>query len=328
MTKKRRDFTNVQTIDLNATKGSLTEKIASLSNTSTNNGVRTEHFHLKPTYGKGFITRFRAQEINVIISEYQLFDDLCYRLLPETDVLQISFLLKGEKIISITGEKEIFYENRESYFANIKDFNGYVRILGGKFFKEIKIRLPISFFLDHGFVNDQELKKLGDSKLILPITDELFSILMHLERKDISGTANKIYLKAKVLELMAIQMENYKHIERNPIRTNDEKVLKKLYSVKQTIKSNLHENFSLKQLSNEVGLNSNTLNKEFIRVFGCTVNEFATIEKMNKAKNLLENTQKMVYQVAEEVGYKNATHFTAAFKRKFEMTPNTYRKAL
>jgi len=38
---------------------------------------------------------------------------------------------------------------------------------------------------------------------------------------------------------------------------------------------------------------------------------------MDYARYLLENTQKTVYQIAEYVSYKNATHFTAAFKKKF-----------
>ena len=70
------------------------------------------------------------------------------------------------------------------------------------------------------------------------------------------------------------------------------------------------------------------LNKEFCRVFGYSIHEFTLAEKMNQAKLLLENTDKMIYQIAEEVGYKNATHFTAAFKKQLGVTPKQYKKSL
>ena len=98
--------------------------------------------------------------------------------------------------------------------------------------------------------------------------------------------------------------------------------------VKQLVKANIHKNITLSNLGNELGITGHTLNKEFIRIFGCSINEYSTTEKMNQAKMMLENSQKMVYQIAEEVGYKNATHFTAAFKRKFGTTPKQYRKLL
>lgn len=328
MIKKGRESENFEIIDLRKIEGTVNEWISTKTHTSISDGTTIKQYQVLPEYGKGSINHFNTQEIDITISKYQLHSDILYRLSSKSEILQINFLLKGEKIINIKDQKEIFIENRESYMANIKGFNGYVRILGAKLFKEVKIKLPKSFLIDHGFVNDCELKELTDENLIIPITDELFSILMNLERKDITGTANRIYLKAKVMELMAIQMENYKNKEANMIKMDGDKTLKKLYSVKQIIKSNLHKNLSLKQLANEVGVNGNTLNKEFIRVFGCSVNSFSIAEKMNSAKDMLENTQKMVYQIAEEVGYKNATHFTAAFKRKFNTTPKQFRKLL
>ena len=253
---------------------------------------------------------------------------MVYAVPFQKEILQISFLLTGEKIIYLENEQHIFYENKESYMANIDQFSGYSRILGGMLFKEVKIKVPKSFLIFHGFMSNYELKQLNDENLILPITDELFSILSHIERKDITGTANRMYLKAKVFELMAIQMEQYKNRGLSCNQITQDKILKKIYRIKQLIKDNLHQNYTSQQLGSEVGITGQSLNKEFIRIFGYTVNEFSTMEKMNKAKIMLENTQKLVYQIAEEIGYKNATHFSAAFKRRFGTTPKNYRKLL
>lgn len=184
--------------------------------------------------------------------------------------------------------------------------------------------VPNTFLMTHGFLNNHNLKTLSDDYLILPITDELFSILENLERKTVSEVINKIYLKAKVFELMALLLESYKSSDGH-IKWSLDKRLKTLYQIKQLITSNLHKNLPLNELATEVGINGHTLNKEFTRVFGCTINEFSTAEKMDHAKYMLKNTQKMIYQIAEEVGFKNATHFTAAFKRRFHKTPKQFR---
>ena len=46
-----------------------------------------------------------------------------------------------------------------------------------------------------------------------------------------------------------------------------------------------------------------------------------------KAKKLLEYSQKPIYEISEIVGYKNATHFTAAFKKQEGTTPKKFRMA-
>jgi AraC-like DNA-binding protein len=77
-----------------------------------------------------------------------------------------------------------------------------------------------------------------------------------------------------------------------------------------------------------MALKEQILKNELKRNFGCSISRFSTIEKMNKAKELLKNPQLPIYQIAEEVGYKNATHFTAAFKRYFGNTPKYFRNNL
>ena len=104
--------------------------------------------------------------------------------------------------------------------------------------------------------------------------------------------------------------------------------VRKIYAVQQILKENLDQNYSIKQLSTEVALNENSLKCEFKRLFGCSMNNYFKNEKMVKAKDLLRNTQLPIYQIAEDTGYKNATHFSAAFKKYFGETPMQFRNML
>lgn len=325
MEKKRRDFKNCEIVHLDDTANGLADCIAAKTKRLLNHGVEITEYHLHPRYGVGTITTYSTEEIDVAISRFHLKKDMMYLQSFLHEILQVSFLISGEKMISMDSGEEIVYESKESYMAIISQFSGSSKILANQPFTEIKIKLPKEFLMKHGFVSHKELKKLTDENLILPITDELLSIVLHLERKDFTGIGTKLYLKAKVFELMAIQLEHYKNKNAPANRLTQDKTLKKLYSVRQTIKNFLHLNFTLQQLGDGVGITGHVLNKEFIRVFGTSVHEFSTAEKMSKAKKMLENTKKPIYQIAEEIGYRNATHFSAAFKRFTGKIPSAFR---
>ncbi|MFK5974163.1 MAG: AraC family transcriptional regulator [Flavobacteriaceae bacterium] len=328
MVKKRRDFDKCEVVDLRGLSTTFSEEIAIKTSSHNHEGVVVNEFHVHPGYGHGHIYHCATEDIDLTMSTFKLNSDIVLFQAFTGDFIQISFLIEGEKIISLHGKNDVLYESGESYLANIKSFEGYSRIAGGRMFKEIKVRLSTFFLRGHGFVNDICLKELADDNLILPITDELLTVLTAIEHTGFIGMARKIYIKAKVFELLAIQIENYKKRSLKGSGLQRNKNLKKLYVIKKIIKENLHKNFSLGSLSKEAGLNQVFLNREFIRVFGYSIHQFSTEEKMKKAKMMLENTACLIYQIAEEVGYKNATHFSAAFRRILGETPKQYRARL
>ncbi|SNR77726.1 helix-turn-helix transcriptional regulator [Lutibacter flavus] len=329
MDKKRRDFVNCEVIDLSGAEIGINQVIAVQTNCDNDGKIVYSKHHVLPKYGCGCITNFQFDDLLISISRYKLVKDLIIKYDCDDDFTQLSFLLEGEKIISIRGvEEDIPIESHESYIANINKFKGYVRVSGVKAFKEIKIKLSKLFLLNHGFSNDFIFKKFSDKDLILPITNELFTVLTNLEDINLKGISRKIFMEAKVLELLAIQMENYKVKKPSDKIACTGKIIRKLYAVHHILKNNLDKNYSIKQLSQEVALNENLLKKEYKRVFGFSMNEFCKQEKMNKAKELLRSSQLPIYQIAEDTGYKNATHFSAAFKKYFGETPKQYREIL
>ena len=326
MDKKRRDLVNCEILDLLKLKCNFTELIAVKTNSFKDERVIFNEYLVLPKYGQGTIINLEFDDIFLSISRFKLNNDLVIYDQGGANLIQLSFLIEGEKILYLKNQcKDLLYESQESYLANIKNEGGYVRISGKKSFKEIKIRFTDQFLKNHGFSNDFEFKKLSDTKLIIPITNELFKVLNDLEDKSLNGISRRLYLEAKILELLVIQIENYKSNELNSLIGVKDKKIKKLYMVKELIKDNLYKNFSIRELSREVSLNENILKKEFKRVFGCSINKFSTDEKMERAKDLLKSTQLPIYQISEEIGYKNATHFSAAFKRYFNKTPKSFR---
>ncbi|GAA3650389.1 AraC family transcriptional regulator [Flavivirga jejuensis] len=307
-------------------KTNFEDAITEELNTTKYNGFTKIEYRISPQFGRGIIIELHLNNIVISISKFILNQDLTVKNQAEKHSIQLAFLLEGEKIIRINSDdKELPFESQESYMASISPHKGYNRISGEKPFKEIKISLSKQFLSLHGLDNQVIFKKITDANLIIPITNDLFSVLSDLETKKIKGISQKIYLEAKVLEILAIQIDNYKNRNVLSLNLKNNKHLKKLFILKQFLQTNLDKNYTIPMLVKHIGVNENLLRSEFKRVFNCTISEYFTKKKMNKAKHLLENTELPIYEISENVGYKNATHFSAAFKRFYNETPKEFR---
>ncbi|AOW21758.1 helix-turn-helix domain-containing protein [Urechidicola croceus] len=330
MEKKRRENYNWKKTDIMYSEADFYEHVTMLTDSTLDEGVLYREHIILPEFGEGTIVNLLVEDIEIIVSRYLLKNDLVVTNIVEKDIVQLSFLIDGEKIISIEGtNEEIVYESQESYLATLNSFKGRTRVFGNKVLKEVKIKLKKSFMLNHGFNTNFTLNHKPCQDLIIPINDELLVILNNLQDAFFKGVTRKLYLKAKVLELLANQIENYNNFNiKNKQVVNQDNIIKKLYLIRQLIAENLDQNLTLVNLSRELMLNEFEIKTEFKRIFGLSIHEYAINEKMRKAKDLLNTTQLPIYSIAEKIGYKNATHFSAAFKRSFGITPKKFRNLI
>jgi len=66
------------------------------------------------------------------------------------------------------------------------------------------------------------------------------------------------------------------------------------------------------------------LKEGFKQIYGDSVFSFLLEYKMEYARKLLESNQYNVNEVGLKVGYSTASHFIAAFKKKYGVTPKKY----
>lgn len=325
MVKKRRDFNKVKKVDLTLSNKSVYEEIGELLGTKNVNETRVDTFNIKNVYGKGSVNLISFEDITIAICAFKLEQELIVKQNFCEEFVELCFLIEGEKVVSVRGFGSVFFESGDAYMARIRCFDCDCKIAANRPCKEMSIRLPVSFLSKHGFENDIMPKEFVDDNLILPITNEVLSIIESIEQLNISGSARRIFLKAKVFELLAILVSNYKSGGAELNASMGSNLLKKLFTVKRIVDENLKMNYSVNELSREVGLNKTILDREFLRVFGLTVHQHSIAQKIKRAKSLLCNTDLPIYEIAEEIGYKNATHFSAAFKREVGVAPKNYR---
>jgi AraC-like DNA-binding protein len=79
---------------------------------------------------------------------------------------------------------------------------------------------------------------------------------------------------------------------------------------------------SLSCLARHFGINQTKLISGFKSAFGTSIFEYICGLKLQHAKKLLEEDGLFVQEVASILGYKNPNHFSAAFKKKFGISPS------
>ena len=73
-----------------------------------------------------------------------------------------------------------------------------------------------------------------------------------------------------------------------------------------------------------MGLNIKKLKSGFKEYYGSPVFTFLLNYKMELAKTLLIEQQFNVNEIASKLGYSTSSHFIAAFKKKYGITPKQY----
>ncbi len=285
----------------------------------------------------------RTQE-NVIIED----DFICIRLKNESnnvqvitkdltsDVMQFHFVLKG---------KGNFVFNNGDYTMPVKEENGltlYNPQRGLPINLEVQpnswiISVVISIKKFHSlfsteaefipFLNKDAIdrKHYGQNN----ITPSMSVVLYQIMNFNLHSSVKKLYYKAKVYELLSLLFNKPEGTtdESCPFKTDEEETMK-IKQAKDILLKNMEEPPTLQELADEIGLNIKKLKQGFKQVYGDTVYGFLFDYKMEYARKLLDSGTYNVNEVGNRIGYSTASHFIAAFKKKFGTTSKKYLMSL
>lgn len=105
-------------------------------------------------------------------------------------------------------------------------------------------------------------------------------------------------------------------------RTQDEVVQRAIVA----LESSLADGPSVEALARQVGVTARTLTRRFRRAVGCTPLAYRSRIRMDAARQLLEQPNHTVDEVARAVGYAESSAFYRAFVRSVGMPPRDYQR--
>jgi AraC-like DNA-binding protein len=159
------------------------------------------------------------------------------------------------------------------------------------------------------------------------ISASMAVVLSQVLNFNLHPSVEKIYLKAKVYELLGLYFNrpDKADLEQCPFLVDEDNV-RKIKMAKQIAIQQMTSPPTLQELSDEVGLSLKKLKEGFKEIYGDTVYSYILNHKMEYARKLLERGNKNVNEIGLTIGYSTASHFIAAFKKKYGTTPKKYLK--
>lgn len=194
-----------------------------------------------------------------------------------------------------------------SVLISIKKFHG--------FFSEQADHIP--------FLSSENIdKKYYKDDKINPAMTVALSQLFHF---NLHPSIKKLYFKGKVYELLSLYFNRPEdtNTESCPFLVDEDNVIK-IRKAKDIVIANMAEPPGLQELADQVGINLKKLKMGFRQIYGDTVYSFLFDYKMDYARKLLDSGSYNVNEVGLRIGYSTASHFIAAFRKKFGTTPKKY----
>lgn len=99
----------------------------------------------------------------------------------------------------------------------------------------------------------------------------------------------------------------------------------KEYDFREVIASNVFSNLSIEELAQFTNLSVSSFKREFERIFGDAPARYIKNKKLEKAAELLSNTERRISEIAYDCGFSDIAHFSKSFQEKYSISPSNFR---
>lgn len=206
---------------------------------------------------------------------------------------------------------------------------------GEQILRKVRISVPVAWVKEMYMVSDspeleafseghlnaciweasKEIQQLGEMIISPPEASQNNAMPMLLE----------LYRTGKGLELLALackeMFENH-HLSK---QFGSSQMLRHTDKVRDYIMANLQKDLTIELISKETGASKRSIQRNFKDRFGLTVFDFIRKQRLEKARQAIEQEGYSVSQAAFIAGYNNPSSFTNAFKRLYGTPPKIWR---
>ncbi len=137
---------------------------------------------------------------------------------------------------------------------------------------------------------------------------------------------NKILIKAKALELLAVSSLSYKKYNYKKKTKCSETQLKIANEVKEFLDNNLDAYYTMPFLAQKFTISLSSLKSAFKAQYGLSPYQHHLNKRLAEAKRLLEESDLKITGIYSSIGFSCHSNFVKAFKKKYHCVPSHYRK--
>ncbi|GMQ56594.1 AraC family transcriptional regulator [Vallitalea sediminicola] len=293
-------------------------------------------YNILPEYGNGTIIMYK-----IIEGMYLNYSDFKFKDIIKNDIksnycdniISIEYCIDGEWKCNFKNDKVAFAQKGNSAYGAGKscfldlDYKGktYKSINIFCYLNEITNSVEKIFGVSKEKIN-KYYDKLSRRKdfLIIKFDDEAICILNEIYKYIKCDNVELIKLRA--IELLLLEINNYEDYKNKKGKYYTKSLVEKVERIHNIIDENYNKNFTIEDLAKKEKISATSLKTCFKDLCGDTIYSYKKKCRMQKARELLLETDYRVYEIALIVGYREVAMFIKAFKKTYNMTPTEYRK--
>lgn len=246
------------------------------------------------------------------------------------DSVEIIYIKKGTGFILV--DFETYKANAgDIFFILPEHLHGLRQVVGHQMEYE-NIIFDLSFLENSSFdlCSQKYWKPLQQKKVTFPVYihkgHELHDTIQHyLDTSDYlcdkKPPGYELVVKANLM-LIFSQLFQMKA----PDLTYKDKNMQKLKMVLAYVEENYTQKLTVSDIASECGYSESHFMRWFKEMTGTAFGSYLIEYRLEKAASLLKNTKSSILEIAEQSGFDNISNFNRLFKKRFEMTPNQFRK--
>jgi AraC family transcriptional activator of pobA len=178
------------------------------------------------------------------------------------------------------------------------------------------------------------LAEMVQPKVLQPEAFREFEMLyQQIDKEDQSGSMYKEKIIGNFFVVLLLKIKEYFWSDYNPIYEGN-----RSSQIVKTFKKNLEEHYRqliqdkaekvyrVQEYAGLQGLHPNYLSNVIKTKTGKSVSTWITEKTITEAKSLLQNTSMPIKEIAWQLGFTEATHFSNYFKKNTNTSPASYRK--
>lgn len=171
------------------------------------------------------------------------------------------------------------------------------------------------------------------------IKTRIVELMVIISRSAVDGGANlnailelntvfyQELLKIKNRDEICLWTRNMLETFMNQVEDNkDQKNVQAIQKAAEYIRENYRNKLTIDDIAQVVYLSPCYVSRIFKQGLGCTLMEYLTQVRVEKAKTMLKNPKYNVMQVAEESGFEDPGYFTRVFKKIEGITPSRFKQ--
>lgn len=225
---------------------------------------------------------------------------------------KLYFVIDGEIVVNVNGVEHVLKKGDAALIPQGVKHSFYLtkKLYGCKYWFHFDISQGHDFFLSINF------------KYVTHISEyeKMYNLFENIGKSIGCGDIpSKLSINGDVCSIVALYLKYA-----NAHKIFDE--LDEIDGTIQLIEDNLSTSYTLEYLSETAHLSPNYYVRKFKEKTGLSPIKYATFIKINKAKTLLEQTDKNITEIMRELGFCDSAYFSKLFKSHTGCSPRRFRE--